>query len=139
MVAQGTGWTIALPESRVTLILMVAETSWRELCRFNDPLLARAVATALEAMEFDVLFRAGEDPRGIDGAPRPGRAPYVVQVVASDWCDLADVLQEIIDEQQEFDRRLIQRRVTGRHGRIVAVVGLVGAAELLLMLALFDW
>jgi hypothetical protein len=118
---------------------MVAETPWRELCRFNDPLMARAVATAIEAMEFDVLLRVGDDPCGIDGAPRPGRAPYVVEVGAADWSDLADVLQEIIDEQQEFDRMVIQRRVAGRHGRIVAVVGLVGAAELLLMLALLEW
>jgi hypothetical protein len=118
---------------------MVAETSWRELCRFNDPLLARAVATSIEAMEFEVLLRAGDDPRGIDGAPRPGRAPYVVEVGADVWGDLADVLQEIIEEQQEFDRMLIQRRAVGRHGRIVTVIGLVGAAELLLMLALFDW
>ena len=118
---------------------MVAETSWRELCRFNDPLLARAVATAIEAMEFDVVLRTGDDPRGIDGAPRPGRTPYVVEVGAADWGDLTDVLQEIIDEQQEFDRLLIQRRAAGRHGRIVAVIGLVGAAELLLMLALLDW
>jgi hypothetical protein len=120
--------------------VMVAETSWRELCRFDDPFLARAVATALEAMEFEVVLRAGDDPRGIDGAPRPGRAPYVLEVVASDWGDLADVLEEIIDEQQEFDRMLIRRQAALCRGRIVAVIGLTGAAELLLLLLLLrDW
>ena len=77
---------------------MVAETSWRELCRFDDPLLARAVATAIEAMEFDVVLRGADSPPAAQDAAQPGRPPYVVQVVASEWGDLADVLEEIIDE-----------------------------------------
>ena len=67
-----------------TLMVMVAETSWRELCRFDDPLLARAVATSLEAMEFDVLLRAAGSPPGADEEAHPGEPPYVVQVVASE-------------------------------------------------------
>ena len=91
-------------------MVMVAETSWRELCRFDDPLLARAVATSIEAMEFDVLLRAADSPPGGDEASSSGRPPYVVQVVASEWGDLADVLEEIIAEQQEFDRMVIRHR-----------------------------
>lgn len=120
-------------------MVMVAETSWRELCRFDDPLLAHAVATSIEAMEFDVLLGAAGGPRGKDEAAPPGQPPYVVQVVASDWGDLADVLEEIISEQQEFDRMLLQRRAACRHSRIVTVIVLTGAAELILMLALVDW
>ncbi|MHC4427091.1 MAG: hypothetical protein ACYS0D_00605 [Planctomycetota bacterium] len=120
-------------------MVMVAETSWRELCRFDDPLLAHAVATSIEAMEFDVLLRAAGGPTGAEQAAYHGQPPYVVQVVASDWGDLAEVLQEIIAEQQEFDRMLLQRRVTCRHSRIVTVIALTGAAELLLILALADW
>jgi hypothetical protein len=118
---------------------MVAETPWRELCRFDDLLLARAVAMSLEAMEFEVLLRAADSPHGIDDGPRSGRPPYVVQVISSEWGELADVLEEIITEQQEFDRLILQRQVAGRHTRIVAVITLTGAAELLLMLALLDW
>lgn len=120
-------------------MVMVAETSWRELCRFDDLPLARAVATSLEAMEFDVLLRAADGPPEGDPAPPHGRPPYVVQVVASDWGDLADVLQEIIAEQREFDRMIIRQRAASRHSRIVTVIFLAGAAEVLLALALFDW
>ena len=69
----------------------------------------------------------------------PTARPDVVQVVASDWGDLADVLEEIITEQQEFDRMLLRQRSAGRPSRVVTVIILTGAAELLLMLALFDW
>jgi hypothetical protein len=118
---------------------MVAESSWRELCRFNDPLLARAVATSIAAMEFDVRLRATDGPGSARAASRDGRHPYAVQVIASEWGELADVLDEIIDEQREFDRMLAQRRVAGRHSRIVTTITLAGAADLVLLLALIDW
>jgi hypothetical protein len=120
-------------------MVMVAETSWRELCRFDDPLLAHAVATSIEAMEFDVLLRAAGGPAGPQDAAHPGQPPYVVRVVASEWGDLAGVIDQIIAEQQEFDRMLLQRRVVCRHSRVVTVIALTGAAELILMLALADW
>ena len=120
-------------------MVMVAETSWRELCRFDELPLARAVATSLEAMEFDVLLRAADSPPEGDQAPPYGRPPYVVQVVASEWGDLADVLEEIIAEQREFDRMVNRHRAASRQSRIVTVIVLAGAAELLLVLALLDW
>jgi hypothetical protein len=120
-------------------MVMVAETSWRELCRFDDPMLARAVATALEAMEFDVHLRGAGHPPGAEETADFGRPPYVVQVVASEWADLTDVLEEIIAEQQEFDHMVIGHRAAGRHSLIVTVITLTGAAELLLILALLDW
>ncbi|MHC4210880.1 MAG: hypothetical protein ACYSWT_14325 [Planctomycetota bacterium] len=120
-------------------MVMVAETSWRELCRFDDLPLARAVATSLEAMEFDVLLRTADStPEGVP-APPYGPPPYVVQVVASEWGDLADVLEEIVAEQREFDRMVNRHRAASRHSRIVTVIVLAGAAELLLVLALLDW
>jgi hypothetical protein len=120
-------------------MVMVAETPWRELCRFDDLPLARAVATSIEAMEFDVVLRPDESPPGVvEASPEPG-PPYVVQVVASEWGQLAEVLEEIIAEQRDFDRMIARRQVAGRHSRIVTVIILAGAADLLLMLALLDW
>ncbi len=116
---------------------MVAKGSWCELCRFEDLLLARAVATSIAAMEFDVRLNAPD--RGTDDDAHPGRPPYVIQVGRGAWNELADVLDEIIDEQQEFDRRLAAPRTTGRHARIVTVITLTGAADVLLLLGLIDW
>ncbi len=107
---------------------MVATTSWRELCRFDDAALARAVATSIASMEYDVRL-----------SPHPGRTPFIVEVIDAEWADLADVLEEIIDEQIEFDRLVDDRRAGTRHARIVAVITLTGAAEILLLLAIADW
>ena len=106
---------------------MVAETSWRELCRFEDPMLARAVATSIASMEFDVRLRPSGGPA------------VVVQVVSGEWGELADVLDEIVDEQVEFDRMLLDRSSATPPPRIIIVIAVTGAAELLLLLALVDW
>ena len=49
------------------------------------------------------------------------------------------MLEEIVAEQQEFDRMVLGQRAAGRHSRVVTVIALTGAAELLLLLALIDW
>ena len=118
---------------------MVASKPWHELCRFDDVVLARAVATSIAAMEFDVRICASGHPAGTDDADHPGRPPYVVEVAPGELTDLAEVLDEIIDEQQEFDRILAERRVSGGRACLVAVVGLTGAVDLLVVLALLDW
>ncbi len=116
---------------------MVAQDAWRELCRFEDLGLARAVATSIAAMEFDVRMSA----RGpvTDDDAHPGRPPYVIQVEHGVWDELADVLDEIVEEQQEFDRLLAERHTAGHHVRIVTVITLAGAADVLVLLGLIDW
>ena len=102
---------------------------WRELCRFDDPGLARAVATSIASMEFEVHL---SEPEG--GQHRA----FVIEVEHGDWPELTDVLDEIIDEQQEFDRMRAHRRDASPRLLLVTVVGLTGTAELLLLLALLD-
>lgn len=122
---------------------MVADACWQELCRFDDLMLARAVATSIAAMEFDVCLCAAGDPDDdedddgrVDGGADPLRPPYVVQVSPGTWHELAAVLEEIIDEQQEFDRQVAQRPSTSRRVHVVvAVISLAGVGELILHLA----
>lgn len=119
-----------------TLAIMRTATDWRELCRFDDLLQARAVATSVAAMEFDVRLCAAADPACEDDDA--GRPPFVVEVVHTDWPDLAEVLDEIIDEQQEFDLRLATR-TTHRDGRrVMVVIILTSAADILLLLGLLE-
>ena len=114
---------------------MRTATDWRELCRFDDLLQARAVATSVAAMEFDVRLCAAADPAHEDDDA--GRPPYVVEVVHTDWPDLAEVLDEIVDEQVEFDRMLACRpAINARQVRIVIVLTVTGTVELLLLLSI---
>ncbi len=109
------------------------------MCRFDDLLQARAVATSIASMEFDVRLCAFGSPSRSDDESHPGRPPYVVQVDNGDVRDLAGVLDEIIEEQREFDRMLADRGRMVRPVRIVTVITLTGAAELALLLALRYW
>lgn len=118
---------------------MVARTSWCELCRFDDLLQARAVTTSIAAMEFDVRLCAVGSPARSDPDTHPGRPPFIVQVDITDVRDLAEVLDEIIEEQREFDRMLTQRSRVARTAPILTVITLTGAAEAVLILALLDW
>ncbi len=106
---------------------MVAKTEgrFRELCRIDDPVIARAVATSIAAMEFDVRLHA----------PHDGRAPHVIEVESLHYADLDDVLEEIVTEQVEFDRLLAERRRAHQPRLVVVVIALTGAADLLLLLA----
>lgn len=115
------------------------QATWCELCRFDDLVLARAVATSIASMEFDVRLSAIGCTTRPDDEPNQGRPPYIVQVDHVDVRDLTDVLDEIIDEQREFDRMLSDRNRSVRPMRIMTVITLTGAAELALILALIDW
>ena len=100
--------------------------------------MARAVATSIAAMEFDVHLSATGGGAFDGEASPPGRPPYVVEVDPAHWGDLADVLSEIIEEQLEFDRRLEIHR-GGRDGtRIIIVITLTGLAEILVMLGMLE-
>jgi hypothetical protein len=101
---------------------MVAQApmTWRELAQFDDLPLARAVATSIAAMEFEVRLQDGR-----------------VEVHGAHWDDLAEVLQEIIDEQVEFDRRLAERD-GGCGTGVVIFITLTGAVDIMALLALLD-
>jgi len=82
------------------------DADWRELACFDDLHQARAIATAIAAMEYEVRLI---DARG--GEVRPDlelayNAPYALQVPAAERAELADVIDEIVAEQMEFDVRL---------------------------------
>jgi len=117
---------------------MVAGSSWCELCRYDDLLLARAVTTSIAAMEFDVRLCAIGLAARTDDETHPGRPPYVVQVHLDHVRLLAEVLDEIISEQQDFDRMLADRRRTTAEGRLMMVIALTGAAEFIVLLATLD-
>ncbi len=132
----GTRISFGFASSGGTLAIMGTATDWRELCRFDDLLQARAVATSVAAMEFDVRLCAAAAPaREDDDAGRP---PYVVEVVHTDWPDLAEVLDQIIDEQQEFDLRLATGATQRDGRRVMVVIILTGAADILLLLGLLE-
>ncbi len=111
---------------------MVADAAWRELARFDDPAIASAVATTIAAMEFDVRLDDPPEP----GAP--GSAAWVIVVDGRDWPALAEVLDEIVDEQVEFDRAVADGRAGRGELATVVVIGLTGAADLLALLGLLD-
>ena len=113
---------------RYTRSVMVADTAWRELYRSQDLLEARAVATSIAAMEFEACLCTEDDER----------LGYVIRVRLDDWPDLADVLPEILHEQQEFDRRLEQRKAVPDRRRIVLIVTLTGIVEVLAILRIIE-
>ena len=108
-----------------------APVPWRELARFNDLSLARAVATSIASMEFDVRLQGGEKP----GAVPP--SPYRIEVQCIHWADLAEVLEEIVDEQREFDQRLA-RSGAGRGAGVIIFITLTGAMDMLVLLGLLE-
>ena len=121
-----------------------AET-WRELYRCDDLKLARAVATTVAAMEFDVRLcsihpaAGGVDADESDANQRevdiPG--PHVIEVPAPHLRQLAAVLGEIIEEQREFDATIEWRR-DRRRARIVVILSVTTAAEVALIWKLLE-
>ena len=119
---------------------MYGTAQWQELCRFTDPQLARSVATSIESMEFEVRL-AGDDRRaqpGHSASTNPSTAPYVIEVNHSDWGALADILDEIVDEQLEFDRLFEMRHTRLSRQRIFIIITLTGVVEVLAILGLIE-
>ncbi len=119
---------------------MYGTAQWQELCRFADPQLARSVATSIESMEFEVRF-AGDDRRaqqGLSESTNPATAPSVIEVNHSDWGVLADILDEIVDEQLEFDRLFETRHTRHSRQRIFIIITLAGVVEALVILGLIE-
>jgi len=105
---------------------------WRELMRCDDDRLARIVTLSIASMEFDVRCTHVEDP--LAGRRIQEIDPYLIEVRDEDWHDLSTVLNELIEEQLEFDTYLEHRdRAVGRHQRrvlliLAIVVGTLAAA-----------
>ena len=112
--------------------------TWRELYRCDDLKLARAVATTIAAMEFDVRLcsihpAAGDSADDKDEVP----GPHVIEVPSNVFVQLAGVLSEIIDEQREFDATIEWRR-DRRRARIVVILTVTTAAEVALIWRLLE-
>jgi len=107
---------------RRTLCLMANRAPWRELTRTDDLRLAMNIATTIAAMQFDVRLCGRDGALLRNAEPLPG-GPYLVLIRPADWPDLHDVLDQIIDEQIEFDARLAARdRKSLRLSRIVMIL-----------------
>jgi hypothetical protein len=154
--------------------------TWRELYRCDDLRQARAVATTIAAMEFDVrlcstspsAWSVEREAEGEGEVDRQGAGetldtmrsafaarhsihgcgpvccsrisnddelpgPYVIEVRDDTWPQLADVLFEIIAEQQEFDQ-MLEWRHQRNHVRLVLVLSATTAAEVFLIWRLLE-
>ena len=119
---------------------MYGTAQWQELCRFADPQLARSVATSIESMEFEVRLAAGhgDPPRERAETNSLAQPPYVIEVDHGDWQTLADLLDEIVDEQLEFDRLFEIRHTKLSRQRIFIIITLTGVVEVLAILGLIE-
>ena len=109
----GQAWIfLCICGTRGTLVIMLPAEPWRELYRCDDLLQARAVATSIAGMEFDVRMRAlgSQSLDDVELDDQVGDGPFVIEVRPLDWTHLVDVLAEIIDEQAEFDAQVVARR-----------------------------
>lgn len=100
---------------------------WQELCRFTDQTLSRAVATSIAAMEFDVRLIEIGNPN-----------QYVIEVDHEHFDALNEILQEIVDEQIEFDELLEFNCTTRSRQRIIIIIALTGVVEVIAILGLIE-
>ena len=118
---------------------MMAPIDWRELACFDDLSQARAVATAIAAMEFEVrlIDARGAEVRAEYELTYDG--PFPLQVSAADRAALAEVIDEIIAEQAEFDVYLAawhdragrwERTLLGLLVALVTVLAVLGVIRL---------
>ncbi|MCH8823713.1 MAG: hypothetical protein IH984_09425 [Planctomycetes bacterium] len=108
---------------------MQITNQWQELCRFTDQTLARAVATSIAAMEFDVrLIEIGN----------LNQRQYVIEVDCEHFDALNEILQEIVDEQIEFDELLEFNCTTRSRQRIIIIIALTGVVEVIAILGLIE-
>ncbi|MHC5002093.1 MAG: hypothetical protein ACYTJ0_03135 [Planctomycetota bacterium] len=113
--------------------------SWRALYRCDDLNKARTVATCLAAMEYDVELHGLCGPVEIETDSAGCFAPFEVRVPATDWASLAEVLDEIIEEQEQFDELVgsLEQRVSQAERRllvtmiiVVSTLAVAGAIDL---------
>lgn len=111
---------------------------WREIWRCDDLAEARAIATAIEAMEFPARLRSSSG-LPVEPGGESGTAPFVIDVDEASWPDLIEVVDEIAREQVDFDRSMERWRDHACRRRrafllllimIVAALALIGAIDL---------
>lgn len=126
---------------------MSEAAEWRELHRCDDLLQARAIATSIAAMEFDVRLMSADDDAEVDVAVEGGcgsgcgcasRAaelpgPFIIQVPREHLNRLRDVLPDIIVEQQEFDESLEARHATSNQHRVMIALIIIVATGLFVL------
>lgn len=103
---------------------------WRELFRSEDLMKARAIATCVAAMEFEARLGPAAPPIRAEEGDGPGDPPYVVEVMMTDWPQLAEVLEEIVAEQEDFDDALERwqcRAAQSERRVLLAMIIIVGA------------
>lgn len=113
---------------------MVAPEQWRVLLNATEKTRALRLQTCLLAMEFDVRLADAsgrwtseesdeEDGHAADAHPGDD-ARLQVLVRVEDWENLRGVMDEILAEQDEFDRRLeLRRRRIVRYGLVTLAAG----------------
>lgn len=113
---------------------MTDHTTWRELHRTDDPAEALIVATTVAAMEFEVRWHGAASASHRSGdVDHPGHPPYIVEVPEEHWADLRGVIEPLLEEQAEFERRF-QRKKNMR--QLLALIGLILLAIIPVLLAL---
>lgn len=116
---------------------------WRELFRSNDLAPARSVLVSIASMEFEVRLRSLDASRrttapveNASSAPAnefdaDDRGPFIVEVQDRDWAELADVIDQIVDEQEAFDEELDRHHHERKLIMAALVLGVVAAGGLL--------
>ena len=109
--------------------------SWRVLYAGEGLARARAIATVIEAMEFEVRLCdvATDLPVEALEADLDKDGVYRIEARGEDWSDLAEVLEQIIAEQSDFDA-LLERRDRSVLSAQRVVLGVVVVAVIVLAL-----
>ncbi|UCD74407.1 MAG: hypothetical protein JSV91_11520 [Phycisphaerales bacterium] len=98
---------------------------WRQLCRTDDPHLAVTIVTTIAAMEFPARLRDAATGELIEQREDIGDGPFIIETHGTHHAELADVLEEIIGEQEEFDEALESRDRFVRRVRRIVLLGLI--------------
>ncbi len=119
--------------------MLHGDEQWRDLFRCDGLPQARAVATSIEAMEYDVRVidvatgRPVTDAAGAD----PGGG-FVVQTRPEEAVELHEVLDQIIAEQVDFDDYLDRRDEVRLSRQRVFLGVLITIVSVLAMLRMID-
>jgi len=128
----------------------VDPVAWRTIFRHSDPAKVEAVWLAIQSMEYPARLLDGAGPIPVhesagdetDGdrphGDSPEREPTHVEVHAEHADELAEVIDEIVGEQDELDAaidRLVLARQ--RRQRVIVAVIVVGFFAVLLSRRLF--
>jgi hypothetical protein len=108
--------------------------TWPALYQSDDLRRVRMLATCLSAMEFEVHLCCHRHEVVECGAAEPCPGPFVLRVPREDLGRLAEVVEEIFEEQEEFDLFVDQWNRTARQNErrlLLALVLIVGALSTL--------